>query len=130
MATNIFWGHIGTLTAAILAGLVSYVLYPNIKYCFLVIGTSALLAVVFSRFLPQGDRLMGRGFLGKVAIDEEGHLEKLREENTTTDDFEMVGKPTTTGMEDDTSTPQAATYWEVFSDKKTYLLCLTGFFFQ
>jgi MFS family permease len=36
MASNILWGHIGSVVAAILAGTTSSVSYPNIKYCFLV----------------------------------------------------------------------------------------------
>jgi len=120
MATNIFWGHIGTVVAAILAGAVAYGAYPDIKYCFLVIGASALLALTVTPFLPQGDPLMGRGFKGKIAIDEYGHIEHLEEEGET--------DPTPSGGE--SVAPQASTYWDVFSDLKTCVLCLTGFSFQ
>jgi MFS family permease len=51
MASNIFWGHVGSVVAAILAGLVSYLLYPQIKACFLVIGASALFACFFVQYL-------------------------------------------------------------------------------
>ena len=61
MASNIFWGHVGCILSAVLAGAVSYVLYPNIQYCFLVIGFSALLAVGSVQLLPEGDALLGRG---------------------------------------------------------------------
>ena len=61
MASNIFWGHVGSVVSAVLAGLVGYLMYPDIKYCFLVIGFSALMAVGGVRFLPEGDPLMGRG---------------------------------------------------------------------
>lgn len=120
MASNILWGHVGSVVAAVLAGAVAYGLYPNIKYCFLVIGASALIAIVFVQYLPQGDPLMGRGFAGKVAMDEDGHLEQLQgEENQVQEGKQLEEQP-----------PKAASYWEVFSDLKTCILCLTGFFFQ
>jgi MFS family permease len=119
MASNILWGHIGSVVAAILAGGVAYLLYPQTKYCFLVIGASALVAILFVQYLPQGDPLMGRGFQGKVAMDEDGHLEQLGEENDTENRLEKVA--------DD---PKASSYWEVFFDLKTGILCVTGFFFQ
>ena len=52
MASNILWGHVGSVVAAILAGVAAYFLYPNIKYCFLVIGASALMSVLFVGSLP------------------------------------------------------------------------------
>ena len=84
MASNILWGHIGSVAAAVLAGLVSYVMYPQIKLCFLVIGASALVACFFVQYLPQGDPLMGRGFAGKVAMDEDGHIEQLESDDEST----------------------------------------------
>jgi MFS family permease len=119
MASNILWGHIGSVVAAILAGGVAYLLYPQTKYCFLVIGASALVAILFVQYLPQGDPLMGRGFQGKVAMDEDGHLEQLGEENDTENRLEKVAEH-----------PTASSYWEVFFDLKTGILCVTGFFFQ
>lgn len=77
MASNILWGNIGSVLAVIVAGLVANLMYPDIKFCFLVISASALMAAVFLHCLPQGDPLMGRGFVGKVAMDEQGELEKL-----------------------------------------------------
>jgi MFS family permease len=113
--------HLGSVAAAILAGAVAYVLYPNnIKYCFLVIGASAVLAIGFIPYLPQGDVLMGRGFQGKVAMDELGQLERLdSDETTVAHDNHVKDLP-----------PTPASYWQVFFDFKTGLLCLTGFFFQ
>lgn len=121
MASNILWGHIGSVVAAVLAGIVAYTLYPNIKYCFLVIAAAASVACFFIRFLPEGDPLMGRGFLGKTAIDENGLIEKLdaNEESTTSRQ-----------QSDSRSSPQAATYLDVFTDTKTCIICATGFFFQ
>lgn len=122
MASNILWGHVGSVVAAVLAGTAAFLLYPNIKYCFLVIGASALLAVLFVQYLPEGDPLMGRGFKGKVAMDEHGHIENL---DSTVGDSNLQA---TTSFEP--PTPKAASYWEVFADRKTLVLCLTGFFFQ
>lgn len=122
MANNILWGHVGSVVAAILAGIIAYISYPNIKYCFLVIGASSLLAVVFVRCLPQGDRLMGRGFLGKVAMDELGHLEQFESEEVTT----VTENKESVQFE----APIAATYAEVFFDLRSCLICATGFFFH
>lgn len=120
MASNILWNHIGAVVAAILAGLVAFMFYPNVKYCFLIIATAALSAIIFVPFLPQGDPMMGRGFQGKVAIDETGQLEKLAESD---DDAKIQ---TTT----DDAPPIAATYLETLSCPRTGLLCITGLFFQ
>jgi MFS family permease len=120
MASNILWGHVGSVLAAIAAGLVAYLMYPDIKFCFLVIGASALLAVIFVQYLPEGDPLMGRGFLGKVAMDENGQIEQLEsDESTVAVDNQTKRQP-----------PQASAYLDVFLDVKTCILCLTGFFFQ
>jgi MFS family permease len=129
MASNILWGHVGSVVAAILAGVAAYCLYPNIKYCFLVIGASALTAVLFVGSLPEGDPLMGRGFKGRVAMNEQGHLEAIdatlssESEEGNADEMELQ-------LRRQDTTQQASTYWEVFSDPMTCILCLTGFFFH
>lgn len=134
MASNILWGHIGSVVAAILAGTTSYVLYPNIKYCFLVIGASALLAVVFVHCLPEGDPLMGRGFKGKTALDEHGQVQRI--ESTVHEDesrdSESYVEPdiAPTRSQHLASAPKAWSYREVLAEPKTLILCLTGFFFQ
>lgn len=122
MASNILWGHVGSVAAAVLAGIVSFVMYPQIKLCFLVIGASALLAIFFVQFLPQGDPLMGRGFAGKVAMDEQGHMEQLDVESDESPEAH------TNGIDDEA--PEAAAYLVVFADIKSIILCFTGFFFQ
>jgi MFS family permease len=114
--------HLGSVVAAVLAGTVAYYFYPNIRYCFLVIGASAAWAIFFIHYLPQGDVLMGRGFLpaSKVCLDEHGQLERLdSDETTVAHDNHVKDLP-----------PTPASYWQVFFDFKTCLLCLTGFFFQ
>ena len=127
MASNIFWGHVGSVTAAVLAGLVSYIFYPDIKSCFLVIGASALVAIVFIQSLPQGDPLMGRGFHGK---DENPTLTE-NPSSDTSERSKLTANPSSDiDEEDDDMPPQASTYLEVFLDPKTCILCLTGFFFQ
>ncbi|KAL7567055.1 hypothetical protein ACA910_002781 [Epithemia clementina (nom. ined.)] len=140
MASNIFWGHVGSVSAAVLAGMVAYVLYPNIKYCFLVIGASALVAIVFVKYLPQGDPLMGRGFRGKVAMDQHGLVQELSQDETdhsshvsssssSEENLPLVQKEKHDN-DDDNEPPTAASYMQVFLDPKTCILCLTGFFFH
>jgi hypothetical protein len=99
------------------------VMYPQSKFCFLVIGASALLACFFIQYLPQGDPLMGRGFVGKVAMDEHGLIQPLKS------DEESNVKVALTEKTDD-ETPQAVSYREIFGDSKSIILCLTGFLFQ
>ena len=140
MASNLFWGHVGSVVSAVLAGIVAYASYPDIKYCFLVIGASAICATSFIPYLPQGDPMMGRGFQGTSAMDDDGYLTPLVSED---DEDESVPSETsrlrlsesTESVEDESppdSDPntQASSYLEVFLDVKTCILCLTGFFFQ
>ncbi|KAL7514525.1 hypothetical protein ACHAXN_011752 [Cyclotella atomus] len=117
MASNILWGHIGSVVSAISAGLVGYILYPNIKYCFLVIGFSATLAVGGVRFLPEGDPLQGRG------------LESPR--NATSGPQSTVEcTPDYLPMEIQRTESVVSSYEDVFLDRKTIVVCLTGFFFH
>jgi MFS family permease len=128
MASNILWGHIGSVVAAVLAGIVAYVMYPNIKFCFLVISAAALGAVFFVQYLPEGDPLMGRGFKGEVALDEYGHVETLaKEAEGNNEEMEQADVASVGSRKDH---PIAASYWEVISDKRSFLICITGFFFQ
>jgi hypothetical protein len=84
----------------------------------LIIAIAALCAILFIPFLPQGDPMMGRGFQGKVAIDETGRLEQVTECSDTT------------GPAGNGTPPVAATYLETLSCPRTGLLCMTGLFFQ
>ena len=140
MASNVYWGHVGSVAAAVLAGFVSVVAFPNIQYCFYVIGASALVAIAFVPYLPQGDPLMGRGLATSSAA--------LQRSDSGTDDDEVsssssssmedfipptestpLAGTTNTGSNDD-SELKVASYLDVFMDFKTRTLCLTGFFFQ
>ena len=120
MASNILWGHIGSIAAAGIAGWVAYGMYPDIKLCFLVISVSALCAVVFVQYLPEGDRQMGRGFHGKVAMDEFGHVEKLVDDdssNSSSSDAEI--KPGEKVKDTESVPPTASTYWEIISNTRS-----------
>ena len=117
MASNILWGHVGSVVAAVLAGGVAYMFYPDVQYCFLIIGASAVVAVLFTPHLPQGDSQMGRGFHGKVAIDEFGNKEELQSSESVP-----------TGV--DQPPPQAASYVSTFLNLRTGIVCFTGFFFH
>lgn len=134
MASNILWGHVGSIAAAGIAGVVAYVMYPTIKFCFLVISFAALTAVVFVQYLPEGDPLMGRGFKGKVAMDEYGHIESLTGNGGETamegdvEGYDMVTKTRSHPSEE--LPPTASSYAEIMADKRSLLLCLTGFFFH
>jgi len=131
MASNIFWGHVGSVTSALLAGLTGYLLYPDIKYCFLVIGFSAILAVGGVQFLPEGDPLMGRGLKSPRQSDAtntgygklDGDISAGRKNN---DDTESKY----TNMEHQQSCLAVSSYWSVFAERRTVVLCATGFFFH
>lgn len=117
MASNLLWGHNGSVAAAAAAGGAAYALYPTsygIKFCFLVIGFSALMAIAFVGFLPRGDPLLARGFASQK-----------NDHNIIDDD--MVNN---NGLINQSNAPVAVGYMEVFSERKTCVLCLTGFFFQ
>lgn len=117
MASNIFWGHVGSVTAALAAGGVAYAMYPDIKYCFLVIGISGIVAVFFIGFLPQGDHMMGRGLVSQKenALISKSDL-PIDSDSSSSPNYVKESEPTS--------------YAEVFSDRKTVILSLTLFFFQ
>jgi len=105
---------------------VAYLMYPDIKLCFLVIGAVALVDFIFVQYLPEGDPQMGRGFHGKVAMDEFGRVESLDEEDhkkQMTGDLEQNNRFISVP-------PIAATYWEEITNRRSSVLCLTGFFFH
>ena len=134
MASNILWGHVGSVIAAVTAGFVAYVSYPDIKYCFLVIGGSALIAILFIQSLPQGDPLMGRGFKGKSSLNEEGKpyddVSLVKSDSSETDETSKLNPTESSDSNEEASIPEATSYMEVFFDIKTCILGLAGFFFH
>jgi MFS family permease len=120
MAAIMLWGHIGSVCMTIITGAVAYFLYPNAKYCFLVVGAAALLASFFVPYMSQGDPLMGRGFHGKeVEMDEDGYRLESDVSSTVGDEDIVCEIP-----------PEAASYLDTFTDTQISLLCFTGFFYQ
>eukprot|EP00531_Pseudo-nitzschia_arenysensis_P007205 CAMPEP_0116155998 /NCGR_PEP_ID=MMETSP0329-20121206/22602_1 /TAXON_ID=697910 /ORGANISM="Pseudo-nitzschia arenysensis, Strain B593" /LENGTH=449 /DNA_ID=CAMNT_0003653061 /DNA_START=28 /DNA_END=1378 /DNA_ORIENTATION=- len=105
----------------------------------LVIGGSALVAIVFVPYLPQGNPLWGRG----LASSDTPSLE-LSDSNDSTEvgssisedsEENVIPSETTplTSSNPSTTTedaPQVASYWQVLSDFKTCIFCMTGFFFH
>ena len=90
--------HAGSIVSAVLSGGIAWVFYPSIEAVFILPFGFAASAIVFSRFIPRGDPLMGRGFhLHTEARDEQNCVIDTRKEEPE---------------------PEAATYWEVFSDKR------------
>jgi len=129
MASNILWGHVGSVMSAVLAGAVAFVWYPHIQYCFYVIGGSALIAIIFVQSLPQGDPLMGRGFRGKASVAADGNIEENNADKLDADETSKLTQ-TPSNESDDDEAPVAAAYIDVLCDKKTFILCFTGFFFH
>lgn len=123
MAKNILWGHLGSICSALLAGLTGYYLYPDIKYCFLVIGFSALCAVGGVQLLEEGDALMGRGLQTQAA----GTLDTSVVSEDIDSNTGYVNADQSIAVE---AEKNVASYWSVFGDRKTIVLCFTGFFFH
>jgi hypothetical protein len=90
--------HAGSIVSAILSGCIAYVWYPSIELVFILPFGFAASAIFFSRFIPRGDPLMGRGF--------HLHTEARDSQNCVIDTHK------------DEPEPEAATYYEVFSDKR------------
>jgi len=121
MANNLLCNHLGTLGSAVLAGTAAYILYPDIKYSFLILAFALLSAIFFITLLPKGDPMMGRGFHGEnenKLDNQRDWVEKTDQENT---------KDVSLGT---TKVQEAASYWDVFSDRTVFILCLSGFFFS
>mmetsp|Transcript_21515 Transcript_21515/g.50593 ORF Transcript_21515/g.50593 Transcript_21515/m.50593 type:complete len:462 (-) Transcript_21515:28-1413(-) len=123
MAGNILWGHLGSIASALLAGLTGYYLYPDIKYCFLVIGFSALCAVGGVQLLEEGDALMGRGLQTQAA----GTLDTSVVAEDIDSNTGYLNADQSIAVE---AEKNVASYWSVFGDRKTIVLCFTGFFFH
>jgi len=90
--------HAGSIVSAVLSGGIAWVFYPSIEAVFILPFGFAASAVFFSRFIPRGDPLMGRGF--------HLHTEARDEQNCVIDTHKEEPEP------------EAATYWDVFSDRR------------
>lgn len=90
--------HVGSIFSALLSGAIAWLFYPSIEAVFILPITFASSAIFFSRFIPRGDPLMGRGF--------HLHTEQRDEQNCVIDTHA------------DEAEPEASSYWEVFSDKR------------
>ena len=90
--------HAGSIVSAVLSGGIAWIFYPSIEAVFVLPFGFAASAIFFSRFIPRGDPLMGRGF--------HLHTEARDSQNCVIDTHK------------DEPEPEAATYWEVFSDKR------------
>lgn len=138
MASNIFWGHVGSIASAVLAGLAGYFLYPDIKYCFLVIGFSALMAVGGVQLLPEGDPLMGRGLNTHTTNNhdagDDDDDDDMKNEDSEANYVNMEEQQSAAAKipyhSQESEDEMVSSYWSVFADRKTVVLCLTGFFFQ
>ena len=53
--------HWGSIFSALLSGGIAWIWYPNIEAVFILPFLFASSAIFFSRFIPRGDPLMGRG---------------------------------------------------------------------
>jgi len=116
LASNVFWGLVGYALSATLVGLAAYVFYPNIKLCFLVIGVSAVAASAFAKLLPQGNPRVGSGFAAERETNEVENGDHPKNESSSLFRKKEI--------------QQASSYWSVFTERGTLILCLTGFFFQ
>jgi len=139
MASNIYWGHVGSVLAAGLAGLVAYMSFPDIKFCFLIIGASAVIAIGFVQSLPQGDPLLGRGFRSAEDSDTVTRNDSLTDSENGDDESNSIPKTPTESSPligskfvepEQPEMPEAASYMDVFLDRNTCILCCTGFFFH
>lgn len=119
MAVILIWGHMGSVVMTLVTGVAAYFLYPKTMYCFLVGGVTALLAACFVPFVSEGDPLLGRGFQRKeVAVDSNGY--RLQRDIPDGNALDITCK----------ISPEAASYLDIVTDKKTCILCFTGFFYQ
>lgn len=100
--------HAGSILSAVLSGLLAWYMYPNIEVVFLLPTLFAISTIFFVRQIPRGDPLMGRGFHGTT--------EKRDEEGCVVDTHK------------DEPPPKAATYWDVFSDRRIVWIIVADVF--
>jgi hypothetical protein len=100
--------HAGSILSAALSGVVAWYMYPNIQILFLLPTAFAMSAIFFVRFIPRGDPLMGRGFHATT--------EKRDDQGCVVDTHK------------DEPEPDAASYWDVFSDKRILWIIVADVF--
>lgn len=100
--------HAGSILSAALSGVVAWYMYPNIQILFLLPTIFAMSAIFFVRFIPRGDPLMGRGFHATT--------EKRDEQGCVVDTHK------------DEPEPEAASYWDVFLDKRILWIIVADIF--
>lgn len=102
--------HAGAILSSILSSIIAWVYYPNIEFVFLLPTAFALSAVFYVRFIPKGDPLMGRGFHMHTKLRDDQGCVVVNNENEGTD------------------SPVAATYRDVFFDKRILAIIVADVF--
>jgi MFS family permease len=127
MASHMVWSQIGAVLAAIAAGIVAYIYYPNVKYCFLVITIAALSTILFLPFLSRDSRTDPKDGIVPVEISSkkdatmrapQNHLEHWKDDTMTTPYSNIA------------ESKQHRILLHALSCPRTRLLCIIGFFFQ
>ena len=90
--------HFGEVISRVLSAAISWIYYPNIELVFILPAIFAASATFFVRKIPKGNHLLGRGF----------HAEK---DGKTVDSGNVKD-------EKSKASPEAASYLEVFTDKR------------
>lgn len=90
--------HAGSILSNILSAGLAWIIYPAIQFVFILPSLFAASAIIFVKYIPRGDPLMGRAF--------HLHTEKRDEQGCVVDTHQ------------DEPEPVPATYWDVFSDKR------------
>ena len=94
------------------------------------------MAVGGVQFLPEGNPLLGRGLQTHQNTSGGTLDDALAPPSSTNDDFkDNMNNETTNYINMDQqqksgSTEEVASYWSILADRKTLVLCLTGFFFH
>lgn len=104
--------HAGAIISGILSSVVAWVMYPSIELVFLLPAAFAICVVLFVRFIPKGDPLMGRGF--------HLHTQQRDEQGCVIADDQSVAK--------DFKTEKASSYRDVFFDKRILAIILADVF--
>lgn len=104
--------HAGAIISGILSSIVAWVMYPSIQLVFLLPAVFAICIVLYVRFIPRGDPLMGRGF--------HLHTQQRDEQGCVIVDDQSVAE--------DLKTEKASSYRDVFFDKRILAIILADVF--